>query len=216
MQLFLLLLLLQSTKLHRMLTTAVTTPINHVLRSESWASKRLQYFSGKTICIQISPLINLKMLIDTAGELQKIDGPMNADATLTLSPLILPRLLVRELNAFEQIKTAGNPALVEELINIGKQIDFKGIFEHDLSNAIGDIPAHRVAQTGEHLVQWQIKNIDRFAQTLSEYLTEENVFLVKPEAIYRFSREINNIRLNIEQLEQRLNKLAKHSTFANE
>ncbi|MBY0474499.1 MAG: hypothetical protein K2Q13_05460 [Nitrosomonas sp.] len=199
-----------------MLTTVVTTPINHVLRSASWASKRLQSFSGKTICVQISPLINLKMLIDTAGELQKIDESMNADATLTLSPLILPRLLARELNAFAQIKTAGNPALVEELINIGKQIDFKGIFEHDLSNAIGDIPAHRIVQTGEHLMQWQIKNIDRFVQTLIEYLTEENVFLVKPDAIYLFSQEINNIKLNIEQLEQRINKLAKQSTLANE
>ncbi len=199
-----------------MLTTAVITPINHVLRSESWASKRLQSFSGKTICVQISPLINLKMLIDTAGELQKIDESMNVDATLTLSPLILPRLLTRELNAFAQIKTAGNPALVEELINIGKQIDFKGILEHDLSNAIGDIPAHRIAQTSEHLVQWQIKNIDRFAQTLIEYLTEENVFLVKPNAIFRFSREINNIKLHIEQLERRLNKLAKQSASANE
>ncbi|WP_295628891.1 SCP2 sterol-binding domain-containing protein [uncultured Nitrosomonas sp.] len=199
-----------------MLTTAVITPINHVLRSESWASKRLQSFSGKTICVQISPLINLKMLIDTAGELQKIDESMNVDATLTLSPLILPRLLTRELNAFAQIKTAGNPALVEELINIGKQIDFKGILEHDLSNAIGDIPAHRIAQTSEHLVQWQIKNIDRFAQTLIEYLTEENVFLVKPNTIFRFSREINNIKLHIEQLERRLNKLAKQSASANE
>ncbi len=199
-----------------MLTTAVTTPINHVLRSESWASKRLQSFNGKIICIKISPLINLKMLIDTAGELQEIDSSIDADATLTLSPLILPRLLAQESNAFAQIKTAGNPALVEELINIGKQIDFKGIFEHDLSSAIGDIPAHRIAQTGEHLVQWQIKNIDRFSQTLIEYLTEENVFLVKPDAIYRFIEEINSIQLNIEQLERRLNKLAKHNTFANE
>ncbi|PXX14280.1 ubiquinone biosynthesis protein UbiJ [Nitrosomonas ureae] len=199
-----------------MLTTVVIASINHVLRSESWASRRLQSFNGKTFCIRTFPLINLKMLINTTGELQKVDDSMNADATLTLSPLILPRLLARELNAFAQIKTSGNPALVEELINIGQHIDLKGIVEHDLSNAIGDIPAHRIAHAGEHLVQWQTKNIDRFSQTLIEYLTEENVFLIKPDTARRFAEEINCVQLNIEQLERRLNKLAQHNTFANE
>ena len=156
------------------------------------------------------------MLISPAGELQKIDDSMNADATLTLSPLILPGLLARELNAFAQIKTAGNPALIEELINIGQHIDLKGIVEHDLSHAIGDIPAHRIAHAGEHLVQWQTKNIDRFSQTLIEYLTEENVFLIKTESVRRFAEEINSVQLNIEQLERRLNKLTPHNTFANE
>lgn len=199
-----------------MLTTAVIASINHVLRSESWASRRLQSFTGKTFCIRTFPLINLKMLINTTGELQKVDDSMNADATLTLSPLILPGLLARELNAFAQIKTSGNPALVEELINIGQHIDLKGIVEHDLSNAIGDIPAHRIAHAGEHLVQWQTKNIDRFSQTLIEYLTEENVFLIKPDTARRFAEEINCVQLNIEQLERRLNKLAQHNIFANE
>jgi len=199
-----------------MLTTVVIASINHVLRNESWASRRLQSFTGKTVRIRTFPLIDLKILINPAGELQKVDDSMNADATLTLSPLILPGLLARELNAFTQIKTAGNPALVEELINIGQHIDLKGIVEHDLSSAIGDIPAHRIAHAGEHLVQWQAKNIDRFSQTLIEYLTEENVFLIKPDTIRRFAEEINSVQLNIEHLELRLNKLTQHNTFANE
>jgi ubiquinone biosynthesis protein UbiJ len=199
-----------------MLTTVVIASINHVLRSESWASRRLQSFTGQTVCIRTFPLINLKMLINTAGELQKVDDSINADATLTLSPLMLPGLLARELNAFAQIKTAGNPVLVEELINIGQHIDLKAIVEHDLSNAIGDIPAHRVTHAGEHLMQWQTKNIDRFSQTLIEYLTEENVFLIKPDTVHRFAEEINCVQLDIEQLERRLNKLAQYSTFANE
>ncbi|MER2511100.1 MAG: hypothetical protein ABTQ25_01535 [Nitrosomonas ureae] len=199
-----------------MLTTAVIASINHVLRSESWASRRLQSFTGKTVCIRTFPLINLKMLINSKGELQKSDDSINADATLTLSPLILPGLLARELNAFTQIKTTGNPALIEELINIGQHIDLKGIVEHDLSSAIGDIPAHRITHAGEHLVQWQAKNIERFSQTLIEYLTEENVFLIKPNTARRFAEEINSVQLNIEQLERRLNKLTQHNIFANE
>jgi ubiquinone biosynthesis protein UbiJ len=199
-----------------MLTTAVIASINHVLRNESWASRRLQSFTGKTVRIRTFPLINLKMLINPAGELQKVDDSMNADATLTLSPLILPGLFARELNAFTQIKTTGNPALVEELINIGQHIDLKGIVEHDLSSTIGDIPAHRIAHAGEQLVQWQAKNIERFSQTLIEYLTEENVFLIKPDTVRRFAEEINSVQLDIEHLERRLNKLTQHNTFANE
>ncbi|PSJ16667.1 ubiquinone biosynthesis accessory factor UbiJ [Nitrosomonas supralitoralis] len=199
-----------------MLTTIVTTPINYVLRSESWASKRLQSFTGKTVCIQILPLINIKLLIDPAGELQKIDSPERADATLSLSPALLPKLLAHDLSAFAQIETIGNQALTDELLKIGKQINLKDIFEHDLSNAIGDIPAHRVAQTGEHIMLWQIDNIDRFSQTFIEYLTEENVFLIKADASHRFAEEIKSVQLKIEQLERRLNRLEQRLTLANE
>ena len=200
-----------------MLTSVVTTPINHVLRGERWACKRLQSFTGKTVCIRIPPLVNFSLLIDAEGEVQQVNSSdMSADTTLSLSPLILPQLLARESSAFEQIQISGDQSFADELIAIGKQINLGAIIEHDLSKAIGDIPAHRITQASEHLIQWQIENVHRITQTLTEYWTEENRFLTKPAAVDQFSEDVKNLQLSTEQLEQRLNRLTQRSTLVSE
>lgn len=200
-----------------MLTSVVTTPINHVLRGERWACKRLQSFTGKTVCIRIPPLVNFSLLIDAEGEVQQVNSSdMGADTTLSLSPLILPQLLARESSAFEQIQISGDQSFADELIAIGKQLNLSAIFEHDLSKAIGDIPAHRITQASEHLIQWQMENVHRITQTLTEYWTEENRFLTKPAAVDQFSEDVKNLQLSTEQLEQRLNRLTQRSTLVSE
>ena len=83
------------------------------------------------------------------------------------------------------------------------------IFEHDLSKIIGDIPAHRITNTGEHLIRWHTENFDHLSQSLVEYWTEENSFLTKSSAINQFTAEVKNLQLNTEQLEQRLNRLSQ-------
>lgn len=200
-----------------MLTSVVTKPINHVLRSEGWTCKRLQSFTGKIVCIRIPPLVNFSLLIDAEGKVQQVDSnDMGADSTLTLSPLLLPRLLARELSAFEQITIIGDQSFAEELIAIGKQINLSTIFEHDLSTTVGDIPAHRITQAGAHLMQLQVENTQRIAQALAEYWTEENRFLTMPETVDQFSEEVKNLQHNTEQLEQRLNRLTQRRTLASE
>lgn len=191
-----------------MLTSIATTPINHFLRNERWACKRLQSFTGQTVCIRIPPLVNFKMLINAEGEVQQADHSICADATLSLSPLVLSRVLNRKSTALEQIKIIGSKPLADELINIGKQINFNTIFEQDLSKVIGDIPAHRITNTGEHLIQWHAKNLDRMSQAWAEYWTEENVLLTKTAVINQFIQEVRNLQQNTEQLEQRLNRLS--------
>ncbi|MBA3756954.1 MAG: hypothetical protein H0X02_12335 [Nitrosomonas sp.] len=196
-----------------MLTSIVTTPINHFLRNERWACKRLQAFTGQTVCIRIPPLVNFKMLINAEGEVQQVDNSICADATLTLPPFILSGMLKRESTAHELIKIIGNKSFADELINIGRQINLSMIFEQDLSKAIGDIPAHRITNAGEHLIQWQAENLDRMSQALVEYWTEENVLLTKTAVINQFTQEVKNLQQNTEQLEQRLNRLIPNETL---
>ncbi len=200
-----------------MLKSVVTTPINHVLRGENWACQRLQSFAGKIVCIRIPPLVNFSLLIDAEGEVQQVNSSeMDADTTLTLSPLALPQLLARESSALEQIEIIGDQLLADELINIGKQLNLSAVFEHDLSTAIGDIPAHRITQAGEHLLHWQVENVHRIAQALAEYWTEENRFLTKPATVDQFNEEIKDLQHSTEQLEQRLKRLTQQSTLASE
>ena len=194
-----------------MLTSVVTTSINHVLRNERWVCKRLQTFTGKTIGIRVPPLVNFSVLIDAAGEMQQTGGAMDVDTTLTFSPLIVSRLLARKISAFDSITITGDQVLADELIAIGKQIDLRVILEQDLSKTIGDIPAHRVAQASEHLMRWPVENVDRLSQALAEYWTEESGFLTKPAAIEDFVQEVQSLQFDAGQLEQRLNRLTRQN-----
>jgi len=192
-----------------MLTSVLTTPINHVLRGESWACKRLQSFAGKIVCIQIPPIVNFKVLIDTKGEVQSADHMVCADTTLALSPFVLPGLLSQDIAAFKLITVTGDQAFAETLIDISQHINFSLVFEHDLSNAIGDIPAHRVTHASEHILQWPAESFNRISQALAEYWTEENELLTKSFTISQFSQELADLQKSIEQLEQRLDSLVQ-------
>ncbi len=191
-----------------MLSILVTTPINHVLRSEKWACKRLQSFAGQTACIQIPPLINLKILINSMGELQQIDGNIAIDTTIVFSSFMMINIWARESSRFESIKIMGNQSLADELINISKQLNIGMIFEHDLSKTIGDIPAHRITNAGRDFARWQAENLNHLSQALAEYWTEESLLLAKHDAINRFIQEIQDLQLHVEQLEQRLNSIS--------
>lgn len=154
-------------------------------------------------------MLSFSIEIDGEGKLQLASNALPADTALTLPLLLLPRLVAREPDAFEAIAVSGDQALADELIAIAKQIDPGVILAHDLSKTTGDIPAHRIVQAGEQLVQWQTGNVHRLAQTLAEYCTEEIGFLTKPAAIERFAQEVQNLQFDIEKLEQRLNRLSR-------
>ncbi|MBS0498666.1 MAG: hypothetical protein JSR51_13655 [Proteobacteria bacterium] len=190
-----------------MLASVVITSINHVLRNEQWACARLQSHAGRTVSIRIPPMVGFSVEIDGEGKLQPVDGAQPADAALTLPLLSMPRLVARGPDAFKAIAISGDQAFAGELIAIAKQIDPGVVLAHDLSKTVGDIPAHRIVQAGEQLVQWQSGNVHRLAQTLAEYCTEESDFLTKPAAVERFAQEVRNLQFDIEKLEQRLNRL---------
>lgn len=154
-------------------------------------------------------MMGFSVEIDSEGKLRPVDGAQPADAALTLPLLLLPRLVAREPDAFEPVTVSGDQTLAGELIAIAKQIDPGVILAHDLSKTVGDIPAHRIVQAGEQLVQWQTGNVQRLAQTLAEYCTEESGFLTKPAAVERFAQEVQNLQFDIEKLEQRLNQLGR-------
>lgn len=156
-------------------------------------------------------MMGFSVEIDSEGKLRPVDGVQPADAALTLPLLLLPRLVAREPDAFEAITVSGDQAFTGELIAIAKQIDPGVILAHDLSKTVGDIPAHRIVQAGEQLVQWQTGNVHRLAQTLAEYCTEESGFLTKPASVGRFAQDVQDLQVDIEKLEQRLNQLGRLS-----
>lgn len=197
-----------------MLTSAIITPANHLLRSEKWGCESLRIHAGKTICIQALPLINLTLQINENGELQSVDRLHAIDTTMRFSPLQMPSLLAQEAAIFDRIQIAGDKNLAEALIIIGKHINWAAILAQDVSGVIGDVAAHRLGRSAEQLMRWQAGYFDRMTRTVTEYLIEEKDYLIKDATIRRFSDEVQNLQHDTELLEQRLMQLLQHSMLA--
>lgn len=190
-----------------MLTSIVVSPINHALRRESWACKRLQSYVGKTARVQIFPFLDFSFIVQPDCELAHTKNSIIADTTLTLTAGLIPRLLMNDEDAFHCITISGDNDFATALLDIGKNLRWDA--EQDLSKIIGDIPAHRIAQTGKQVIHWHAGSIHNLTQALVEYWVEEQPMLTKSVYIKDFSQEISKLQDDVHQLEERIRKLSK-------
>ena len=188
-----------------MLASVAIAPLNHLLRGESWARKRLQPCAGKTARFRVPPFLDLALTVQASGELSPAPREALNDAVFTLDPGLLPRLLACDEEAYREIRVSGDSAFAEELLDIGKNLRWD--VEQDLSGAMGDILAHRVVRSGESLLRWHTVTVRNLSQTLLEYLTEEQPLLARPRDMHEFIDEVNALRGEAANLEIRVKAL---------
>lgn len=193
-----------------MLASFSIQPVNYALRQESWASKWLQSYEGKTACIRIPPLVSIRLIVLANGQFGEFDSSGgDTDTTLSVLPAIVPRLIARDETAFDSIGISGDTKFAEDLITIGKNL--KPGIEQDLGKYIGDIPAHRIATAGNNLLQWHVNFCRSASDTLGEYFLEEQPMIVKPGVVEAFSRQNEALKNNLDALEARINRLIQRS-----
>jgi len=190
-----------------MLASVAIAPLNHLLRGESWARKRLQPCAGKTARFCIPPFVDFALIVQPNGEVATAADAAATDATLTFVPGLLPRLLAHDADAYRNIHISGDNAFAEELLHIGKNLHWDA--EQDLSLIMGDILAHRVVQAGDNLLQWHTDTLRNLSQTLAEYWTEEQPLLAKPAYVRKFIDDVSALRNDAEQLEKRVEQLSR-------
>lgn len=188
-----------------MLASVAIAPLNHLLRGESWALIRLQAHAGKTARFCLPPFPDLALTIQASGEVSAAAKGASDDATLTLIPGLLPRLLAHDEEAYRKVRVLGDSEFGEEILLIGKNLHWD--VEQDISGVMGDILAHRVVRAGEGLMHWQTETARNLWQALVEYLTEEQPLLAKSMDMHEFIREVNTLRNHAASLEMRLNAL---------
>lgn len=188
-----------------MLASVAIAPLNHLLRGESWALKRLQVHAGKTARFRLPPFPDLALTIQASGEVSAAAKGASDDVTLTLIPGLLPRLLAHDEDAYRKVRVLGDSEFGEEILLIGKNLHWD--VEQDISGVMGDILAHRVVRAGEGLMHWQTETARNLWQALVEYLTEEQPLLAKSMDMHEFIREVNTLRSHAASLEMRLNAL---------
>ena len=194
------------------LLASVELGINRVLRLDSTALPRLQRLGGKVIAVDCrNPALQLFILPSDEGLMLAAHWAADADCTLRAPASSLLRLaLSKDKTAIlhgPDVELDGDSSVLLELAAILQDLELD--WEYELSRWLGPVAT---ALLGGHLrsrARWYQQGFASFNQTLGEYLAEESRTLVgQREAEARFS-ELDQIKLDLERLEARFERLSR-------
>lgn len=189
-----------------MLKALSTRLLQHLISQNTWASNLLQPFAGQSIQINVS-FISASLVILENGNLV-IAGETNIpDATVTIPPSLLLRLLAKDETANRQINIEGDTKLVAELAKVFSNMRWD--YEDDLSNLIGDIPANKIGTFARNAANSAKETSINIAEMLSEYWQEEMPLIAKKRNVEHFNSEVDNLRADVARFEKKLTKLTK-------
>lgn len=193
-----------------MIERGAVAALNHVLSQHALATERLRAFAGQSVEIRCPPFPDLRLRITEAGLAEL--APRDAASTLVvrLSPGALPLLAMGDERARGRIGIEGQADLAAAVDELFRTLRWD--FEEDLSRVFGDVVAHRLAAGGRDLAAWQRDAVQRLAENLAEYWTEEQPLLLRPadaEKLYRDSRVFQDEVASLERRIERLEKVGR-------
>lgn len=189
-----------------MLKALSTHIIQHLLAQNKWAASMLQPFASQSVQLNFV-LLKTSLVILENGSLA-IAGETNVpDATITIPPSLLLRLMAKDESAKLQIKIDGDTHLATAMAKVLSHVHWD--FEDDLSKLIGDVPANKIGTFSRNAVNTAKETTTNIAEMLSEYWQEEKPLLAKKRHVEQFNADVDTLRADTERLEKRIGKLAK-------
>jgi ubiquinone biosynthesis accessory factor UbiJ len=185
---------------------AVSASLNHLLESESWAREKLAPFAGETVELRAPFLPPLRLAIEESGltRAAKADGSA-ASLVIALKPDAPAALLRGEEHFLRAVEVTGNAKLAEEVRLLARHLRWD--FEEDLSRLVGDVAAHRLAESARAFGAWQADAARRLAESFGDYATQESGLLVRRLELDALAGATARLRDAIERLEQRIRRL---------
>ncbi len=190
-----------------MLKALPTHLIQHLLAQNAWSAPMLKPFASQSVQLNLV-LFKTTLVILENGSLA-IAGDTNIpDATITIPPSLLLRLMAKDESAKMQIKIDGDTHLATALAKVLSHVRWD--YEDDLSRVIGDVPANKIGTFARESAGTLKDTAVNLAEMLSEYWQEEKPVLAKKRHIEQFNNEVDTLRADVERLEKRLQRLSQN------
>jgi ubiquinone biosynthesis protein UbiJ len=177
--------------------------LNRLLAAEAWARGRLAPFAGETVELRAPPLPTLRLRILEGGTVEAGGG--EPGLTMTLKPEFLAGLVRGEEHAMRSVDVQGNAKLAAEVLVLVRHLRWDA--EEDLSRLVGDVAAHRVAETGRALAAWHLDAAQRLAAAFADYVTEEKQILARRAELDALGESVGRLRDAIARLDKRVERL---------
>jgi ubiquinone biosynthesis protein UbiJ len=188
-----------------MLERGAVAALNHLLSQNDSAAGRLRGFAGQSVEVRCPPFPELRLRITGDGMLER--APADAAGTLVvkLKAGALPLLLAGDESARGQVAIEGPADLAGAVDELFRTLRWDA--EEDLSRVLGDVVAHRLASGGRDFSAWQRDALQRLAENLAEYWTEERPLLVRPADAEKFRGDSGALDEEVARLEKRIERL---------
>lgn len=181
-------------------------------KTQGNARQRLQALQGKLIHLRITnPGFDLYFL-PTATHVRisaNYDAP--TDVSIQGSALAFMRLAQSEDSGHAMlengIKLEGDLGLGTEFSKILREIEVD--WEELLSQTVGDTVAHQAGQFTRNTKGWMDQSAQAMRMNTQEYLQEEVRLLPADAELSYYYEQVDELRLDAERLEARLNRLLK-------
>jgi ubiquinone biosynthesis accessory factor UbiJ len=193
------------------LLASVEHGLNRVLRMDSTALPRLDRLSGKVIAVDCrKPSLQLFILPGDDGLLLAAHWEAEADCTLRAPASSLLRLAMsKDKTAVlhsPEVELEGDSAVLLELVGVLQDLELD--WEYELSRWLGPVASPILGGHLRSSARWSRDSVANLTQNLADYLSEESRTLVgQREAEARFA-ELDQIKLDLERLEARFERLA--------
>lgn len=188
-----------------MLSQFAAGPVNHVLRGESWALRRLQSHAGRTARFDVFPF-SFDFTIREDGEVSPAGRGTVPDVTVRVSPPAAMRILGGDETAFSEVSVQGDSEFAEAIHFVVRNARWDA--EEDLARLIGDRAAHRVAKAGRDVLRFQARMADSLARNLSDYWVEERPLIARRADVDKFVSDVDALRDDVDRLAQRMARIA--------
>ena len=162
---------------------------NHVLDGAPWARERLVRFAGRTLEFRAALFPPVLVAITAQGRLEPSSAE-SADARVVLAPG--PRI-------------SGDAELAAELQELARTLRWD--VEEDLSRVLGDVLAHRAAETARALWRWQGDAAGRIGEALVAYASDEARMVVRHPELSSLAESLAQLSRSLAELEQRVARL---------
>jgi len=194
------------------LCSAIEFAVNHALALNIHGVKALTVLEQKTLTIQLSeigfPLSfsvnNNKILITSLTE--------RSDCTVYTSIKTLQDLKKRqqitELIKQEKLDVIGDLKVAQQFASIAESLEID--WQSEIAKHIGDIPTYKLSQFGSSLVKKFNFATQQIQADASEWLVHEKRLAVTSSQISHFSQQVNELRLQTNDVAERIEKLSNN------
>lgn len=193
------------------------TVINRTLPLDPVAEQRLSALDGQAIAIQTSgPNFQLTVyFIDNRVQIhQGIDHKADALITGPVPDLARQAMSGDEFAIGGPVEVSGNLDLVKEMHDIARHLDLD--WEEPLSGILGDPIAHQVGQVGRGIFRWAKKGAQTLLQDASTFVRDDTKAVANREELNEFHDAIDDLGMDIDRLEQRLERLKQAAAGSKE
>jgi len=194
------------------LCSAIEFAVNHALALNIHGVKALTVLEQKTLTIQLSeigfPLSfsvnNNKILITSLTE--------RSDCTVYSSIKTLKDLKkqqqITELIKQEKLDVIGDLKVAQQFASIAESLEID--WQSEIAKHIGDIPTYKLSQFGSSLVKKFNFATQQIQADASEWLVHEKRLAVTSSQISHFSQQVNELRLQTNDVAERIEKLSNN------